>query len=179
VPDGVDRGTFIPITIVHGARPGPVLALVAGVHGSEYSPILALQALAPRLDPKEIRGTVVLVQVANIPAFLGRTVYTGPIDGKNLNRSYPGRADGSVSERIADVITNDVIRRTDFVVDVHSGDANEDLHRLDRDCSRQAVVRRRVRRIGAGRSDRIRPHRGQRAEAVAAPRHAAGRRETG
>src|SRR5919201_2167540 len=47
-----DQGTVIPITIVHGAAPGPVLALIAGVHGSEYSPILALQQVRPRLDPR-------------------------------------------------------------------------------------------------------------------------------
>jgi predicted deacylase len=127
VDAGVDQGTFIPITIVHGATAGPVLALIAGVHGSEYSPILALQQVLPRLDAREIRGTVVLVHVANIPAFLGRTIYTGPIDGKNLNRSYPGKADGTISERIAHRITNDIIKRADYVVDIHSGDANEDL----------------------------------------------------
>jgi hypothetical protein len=127
VDAGVDSGTFIPITVVHGASPGPVLALIAGVHGSEYSPILALQSVLPRLDPREISGTVILVHVANIPAFLGRTIYTGPIDGKNLNRSYPGKADGTVSERIAYRITNDILKRADFVVDIHSGDANEDL----------------------------------------------------
>jgi predicted deacylase len=74
VPAGIDQGTFIPITIVHGAAAGPVLALVAGLHSSEYSPILALQQVAPRLDPREISGTIVLVQVANIPSFLGRTI---------------------------------------------------------------------------------------------------------
>ena len=127
VPAGVDQATFIPITIVHGATAGPVLALVAGVHGSEYSPILSLQQVLPRLDPREISGTIILVHVANVPAFLGRTIYTGPVDGKNLNRSYPGKADGTISERIAYRITNDIITRADYVVDIHSGDANEDL----------------------------------------------------
>jgi hypothetical protein len=127
VDAAVDQGTFIPITIVHGATAGPVLALIAGVHGSEYSPILALQQVRPRLDPRAISGTVILVHVANIPAFLGRTIYTGPIDGKNLNRSYPGKADGTISDRIAYRITNDIIKRADYVVDIHSGDANEDL----------------------------------------------------
>jgi predicted deacylase len=124
---GADAATAIPITIVHGSNRGPVLALIAGVHGSEYSPILALQRVGPALDPKEVSGTVIIVHVANMPAFLGRTIYTGPIDGKNLNRSYPGKADGTVTERIAYRITNDIIRRVDFVVDIHSGDANEDL----------------------------------------------------
>lgn len=127
VPPGVDEGTFIPITLLHGARPGPVLALVAGVHGSEYSPILALQSLLPKLDPMRLSGKLILVHVANVPSFLGRTVYTGPVDGKNLNRSFPGKPDGTLSERIAHTLTTRVIQPADYVVDLHSGDANEDL----------------------------------------------------
>ncbi len=61
-----------------------------------------------------------------MPSFLGRTIYTGPIDGKNLNRLFPGRADGTVSDRIAHTLT-EIMRRADVVVDVHSGDATEDL----------------------------------------------------
>lgn len=127
VPSGTDGETFIPISIAHGARSGPVLALIAGIHGSETTPILALQQLLPKLDASQMSGTVILVHVANIPSFLGRTIYVGPIDGKNLNRQFPGRADGSLSERIAYVLTNEIIRRADYVVDIHSGDANEDL----------------------------------------------------
>jgi predicted deacylase len=67
------------------------------------------------------------VHVANVPSFLGRTIYVGPVDGKNLNRLFPGRGDGTISERIAHVLTTEVIRRADYVVDIHSGDANEDL----------------------------------------------------
>jgi uncharacterized protein len=126
VAAGADGDTFIPISVAHGARPGPVLALIAGVHGAETTPILALQALLPKLDASMMSGTVILVHVANVPSFLGRTIYVGPIDGKNLNRQFPGRADGSISERIAYALT-DVIRRSDYVVDIHSGDANEDL----------------------------------------------------
>ena len=122
-----DSRTFIPITIVNGRAPGPVLALIAGVHGSEYSPILALQRLRSRLDPKGLSGTVVMVHIANVPAFLGRTVYFGPDDRKNLNRSFPGKSEGSLSERIAYALTHDVIARADYMMDLHSGDGNESL----------------------------------------------------
>jgi predicted deacylase len=127
VAAGSDGGTFIPISVAHGARPGPVLALIAGVHGSETTPILALQQLLPKLDARQLSGTVVLVHAANVPSFLGRTIYVGPVDGKNLNRQFPGRADGTISERIAYTLTTEVMRRADYVVDIHSGDANEDL----------------------------------------------------
>lgn len=127
VPAAADDGTFIPISIAHGARPGPVLALIAGVHGSETTPILALQQFVQKVDASRLSGIVILVHVANIPSFLGRTIYVGPIDRKNLNRLFPGRADGTISERIAHALTTEVIRRADYVVDIHSGDANEDL----------------------------------------------------
>ncbi|HYL73094.1 MAG TPA: M14 family metallopeptidase [Bryobacteraceae bacterium] len=125
VPAGVDSGTEIPITTIQGARPGPVLALIAGNHGYEYPPILALQQLRSQIDPAKLSGTVMMVHVANMPSFLGRTVYFSPIDGKNLNRVYPGRTDGTVSERIAYAITTEVIEKADYVLDLHCGDGNE------------------------------------------------------
>lgn len=127
VPKGVDEGTQIPVTVIHGAKPGPVLALVAGTHGYEYSPVVAMQRFPAKVDPKELAGTVIVVHVANMPSFLGRTIYYSPVDGKNLNRVYPGKADGTVSERIAEIITREVIERADYVVDLHCGDGNEAL----------------------------------------------------
>jgi predicted deacylase len=70
---------------------------------------------------------VILVHVANMPSYLGRTIYYSPTDGKNLNREFPGNAEGTVSERIADVITREVIERATHVVDIHCGDGNESL----------------------------------------------------
>jgi predicted deacylase len=62
-----------------------------------------------------------------MPSFLGRTIYYSPVDGKNLNRVYPGKADGTISERIADAITREVIARATHVIDLHCGDGNESL----------------------------------------------------
>ncbi len=127
VPAGSDSATRIPVTVVRGREPGPVLALIAGTHGSEVAPVVALQRVRSELDPARLSGTVILVHVANLPSFLGRTIYYSPVDRKNLNRVYPGRADGTVSERIAFAITREVIERADFVVDMHAGDGNESL----------------------------------------------------
>lgn len=127
VPPGEDGEARIPVSVLHGARPGPVLALVAGTHGYEYPPITALQRLRRTLDPARLNGTVILVHIANPPSFLGRTIYYSPADGKNLNRVYPGRAHGTLSERIAYVITQEVIERADYLVDLHGGDGNEAL----------------------------------------------------
>src|SRR5438552_2869909 len=127
VPAGVDSGTRVPLTLVRGREPGPTLALLAGTHGDEVAPIIALQRVRRELDPARLRGTVLLVHVANLPSFLRRTVYYSPIDGKNLNRVYPGKRDGTVSERIADAITREIIERADYLVDIHAGDGNESL----------------------------------------------------
>ncbi|HLH39654.1 MAG TPA: M14 family metallopeptidase [Bryobacteraceae bacterium] len=119
--------TAIPVTIFNGTRDGPVLALIAGNHGYEYPPILALQMLRPKINPKKLSGAIIMVQVANMPSFLGRTVYFSPVDQKNLNRVYPGKADGTISERIAFAITGQVIERCDYLLDLHGGDGNESL----------------------------------------------------
>jgi hypothetical protein len=126
VPGGTgDDGTAIPFTVIHGARPGPVLALIAGTHGVEYPPVLALQRLRASIDPRTLTGTVVLVHMANMPSFLARTIYYGPKDGQNLNRVFPGKRDGTLSERIAFVLTSEVIDRATHVIDIHCGDGNE------------------------------------------------------
>jgi predicted deacylase len=126
VPDGVDKGLDIPVSVIHGREPGKVLALIAGTHGYEYTSILALPRLLPQLDPQKMKGSVILVHMANPETFYGRRIYTSS-DGKNLNRVYPGRKDGTISERIAEAITREVIDQATHVIDMHSGDGNESL----------------------------------------------------
>lgn len=127
VPPGVDDGTKIPITIVHGTGDGPVLALIAGTHGYEYPGITALQRVRKSLDPREVSGTIIMVHIANLPSFLGRSIYRSPVDGKNLNRMYPGDPNGSLSQRIAHLVTSEVIDRAGYLIDLHAGDGNEAL----------------------------------------------------
>ena len=127
VPKGMDEGSEIPITIAHGASDGPVLALIAGTHGYEYPPITALQAVRAQIDPAALSGTIIMVHIANMPSFLGRTIYYSPADGKNLNRMYPGDPEGSISQRIAHLLTTEVIDQADYLVDLHGGDGNEAL----------------------------------------------------
>lgn len=122
-----DPGTVIPITVHNGTLEGPVLTLIAGIHGSEYAPILSMQEVGRLIDPSQLSGTVLIVHIANMPAFTGRTVYFGPQDMKNLNRSFPGDPDGSITERIAHVLTSEVMTKSDYLLDIHSGDANESL----------------------------------------------------
>ena len=127
IPERDDPGTEIPVTVVHGSEPGPVLALIAGTHGYEYAPIVALQRVRAAIDASAIRGTVILVHVANPASFFGRTIYYNPVDGMNLNRAFPGDPEGSHSQRVAHALTTQVIEQADFLVDLHAGDGNEAL----------------------------------------------------
>jgi predicted deacylase len=126
VPKGIDDGTRVPVTVAHGAKDGPVLALIAGTHGYEYTSIIALQRVAAALDPARMRGSVILVHMANPTTFYGRRVYYGA-DGKNLNRMFPGNPNGTISERIAHALTTEVIDRATHLIDMHCGDGNESL----------------------------------------------------
>ncbi len=128
VPAGADGPEIqIPITVVNGNKKGPVLALTAGIHGYEYPPILALQRLKQQLDPAKVNGIVIMVHVVNVPSFLKRTIYYNPVDWKNQNRVFPGKIDGTMTERIAYQITNEVLKQSDYHLDLHCGDGNEDL----------------------------------------------------
>jgi len=119
--------TSIPVTVIHGTKNGKTLALVAGVHGYEYPPILALYRLKGMVDPTELAGTLVIVHIANRPSFERRTIYYNPHDWKNLNRVFPGDPEGTLSQRIAYVLTEEVVRKCDALIDLHCGDGNEAL----------------------------------------------------
>ena len=127
VPEKDGVGTQIPFTVIHGAKKGPVLALVAGVHAYEYPPMLALYRLKDAIDPKTLSGTVLIVHIANLPSFKRRTIYYGPDDWKNLNRVFPGDPRGTMSQRIAAILNEEVVERADVLLDMHCGDGNEAL----------------------------------------------------
>lgn len=126
VPAAGDAGTKIPVSVVNGANPGPVLALIAGTHGAEYTSIIALPRVLARLDPSRMKGSVILVHMAQPQMFYGRRVYYG-LDAKNPNRTFPGDPAGTISERTAHALTTQVIDKATHVVDMHCGDGNESL----------------------------------------------------
>src|SRR6476659_6958894 len=127
VPPGVDAGLSIPVAVIHGARPGPVLALVAGSHGTEYTSIIALEKLIAMLNPAEISGTVIIVPLINIQSFEQKVPHVNPVDKKSMNRFYPGRMDGSQTERASYLITKQVVEQSDHLIDLHGGDLDESL----------------------------------------------------
>jgi len=127
VPAGVDAATNIAVAVVHGARPGPVLAIVAGAHGTEYSSILAVERLIQLLDPAQISGSVILVPLVNVASFEQKIAHVNPVDGKSMNRFYPGRADGTQTERASFLMTKEVVDQCDHLIDLHGGDIDESL----------------------------------------------------
>lgn len=127
VPSGSDAATNIPVAVVHGAKPGPALALVAGAHGTEYASIIALDKLIGLLNPAEISGTVIIVPLVNIPSFEQKALHINPVDGKNMNRMYPGKMDGTQTDRASFMITKQVVEQCDHLIDLHGGDIDESL----------------------------------------------------
>ena len=117
----------VPVVLINGPRPGPRVGVTAGIHGAEYAPIRALQKVVADIDPSTMTGSLVAVIVANPAGFFGRSVYTNPIDGKNINRLFPGDSSGGPSERLAAWIFQQVIAPSDRYIDLHCGDMNEVL----------------------------------------------------
>jgi N-alpha-acetyl-L-2,4-diaminobutyrate deacetylase len=109
----------IPVTVVRNG-PGPTLLLTAGTHGDEYEGQIALLDLARALEPGEIRGRVIIVPAHHFPACLAGT-RTSPIDGKDVNRTFPGDARGSFAQILSHYVTNFLLPQVDAVMDVHSG----------------------------------------------------------
>jgi predicted deacylase len=95
VPAGVDAGTNIPVVVVNGAKPGPVLALVTGAHGTEYVSVIAVERLIVDLHSAEISGTVILIPLVNVASFEQKVPHVNLVDNKSMNRFYPGKADGT------------------------------------------------------------------------------------
>jgi uncharacterized protein len=127
VPPGVDSTLSIPVVVIHGAKPGPVLALVAGSHGTEYASIIALEKLIALLSPADISGTVIIVPLINIPSFEQKVPHINPVDKKSMNRFYPGKMDGTQTERASYLITKQVVEQCDHLIDLHGGDTDESL----------------------------------------------------
>src|SRR6266446_10933028 len=127
VPAGVDAATNIPVIVINGEKRGPVLALVSGAHGTEYTSIIAIEKLINLLDPSQIAGTVILVPLVNIQSFEQKVPHVNPIDNKSMNRFYPGKADGTQTERASFAITREVVDKSDYLIDFHGGDLDESL----------------------------------------------------
>lgn len=126
-----------PVLVVHGTRPGPVLCLTAAVHGDELNGIEVVRRVIYDLEPKNLAGTVIGVPIVNLQGFRRASRYLP--DRRDLNRYFPGSAHGSSAARIAHSFFTDVVRKCEFLVDLHTGSFHRtnlpqlraDLHRDD------------------------------------------------
>ncbi|MBI1774569.1 MAG: succinylglutamate desuccinylase/aspartoacylase family protein [Proteobacteria bacterium] len=114
----VGAAVEVPVHVIAGTSPKPRVALVAGVHGDEYDGIVALRRFLAEVDPGAIAGTLVVITHANPSAF-GAGQRPTPIDGVDLNRVFPGRSDGGVTERLAHILLHGVFRHMDLVLTMH------------------------------------------------------------
>lgn len=117
--DSAWGSVMIPFTVIRNGE-GRTALLTGANHGDEYEGPVALQDLALTLQPDDIAGRVIIVPAFNYPAFRAAT-RTSPIDRGNLNRSFPGRPDGTVTEKIADYFNTVLVPQSDIVLDIHSG----------------------------------------------------------
>jgi predicted deacylase len=108
----------IAVRVIAGGGDGPRLLVLAGVHGDEYEPMEAVRRLARRLESLSFRGSVTLVPVANLTAFVAAT-RTGS-DGLDMARSFPGDPHGSSTLQAAHAVTT-MLRRADCLIDLHTG----------------------------------------------------------
>ena len=120
-----DVKATIPIGIVEGAKPGKTLGVVGGVHGTEYAAHDAVLQFWDSLDPANVSGSVLVVLTADTTALTHKSAYLNPVDGKNLNRVWPGDPSGTITEIIAHEITSRVVQKSDAVIDVHGGEWDE------------------------------------------------------
>ena len=120
----------IPVVVVSGAKPGKKVCFLGGTHGTEYASIEGLIRAVKELDPSKMTGSVIAVTVLNGPHFEHRSAFLSPIDQLNQNRQFPGTADGTLSQRTAYVVFNELVSKCDALADLHGGDIGEDIDNM-------------------------------------------------
>ncbi|MFI3212368.1 MAG: succinylglutamate desuccinylase/aspartoacylase family protein [Eubacteriales bacterium] len=116
-----------PVTLINGHGEGRMVLITSGIHGGEYPSIEAVIELASELQPNEIQGSMIIFHPVNVEGFLDRASGVYPPSKENLNRQYPGTEEGTIGQRFAYALTNDIIKRCDFMIDTHGGDLHEQL----------------------------------------------------
>src|SRR5437867_69460 len=118
------------VSCVSAGSLGPIPLPAAGQRGSgdfTFAGVEAAIRLGRALDPAQVRGTILVIPVLNRPGFYERSIYVNPEDNDNLNRLFPGKADGTWGERFAHRLLTEIVVRCDNAIDLHAGDLIEDL----------------------------------------------------
>lgn len=109
----------LPVRIVHGREDGPVVWVNAAIHGDEVVGIEVIRRVLGTLSPKTLRGTLVAVPIVNVLGFMTGDRYLP--DRRDLNRSFPGSARGSLASRIAHLFMTEVVAKCEVGIDLHTG----------------------------------------------------------
>lgn len=109
----------LPVRITHGREPGPTIWISAALHGDEIGGVEIVRRINERLDARRLRGTVITVPIVNVHGFLTGDRYLP--DRRDLNRSFPGSASGSLAGRIAKAFMSEIVQRCDIGIDLHTG----------------------------------------------------------
>ena len=117
----------LPVTLIYGQEEGHTVLVDGGIHNAEYVGIECVTGLAAKLQPKDIKGILILLHIVNVNGFKARTVSVSAEDGKNLNRVFPGDANGTYTDKLAYFIEKEIFSKIDYYIDVHNGDWFEDL----------------------------------------------------
>lgn len=120
-PAALPSGGWMPIPVVvfHGATAGPTVWVSAALHGDEVIGVEIIRQVMERLDPATIKGTVLAVPVVNVPGFASGDRYMP--DRRDLNRSFPGSARGSLASRFAHTFMTEIVRKCEYGIDLHTG----------------------------------------------------------
>ena len=123
VPYSSDTSAYghipVPITVIKNGE-GPTAFVSGGIHGDEYEGPVTLMNMAYELQPEDVSGRLVIIPAVNLPAVEAGT-RVSPIDGVNMNRCFPGRRNGGVTEMIAHYIAEVLLPICDIQIDIHSG----------------------------------------------------------
>ena len=112
----------MPVEVIVGDEPGPVLALTSAIHGDELNGIEIIRQLIPLLSPSVLSGALVAIPIVNVPAFINQSRYLP--DRRDLNRVFPGRKTGSQASRIAHTLMEHVIKHSTHLIDIHTASAH-------------------------------------------------------
>src|SRR5215211_8592737 len=127
--DGTWGRVRLPLYVARGPHPGMTLVAIGGTHGDEYEGPVGLKNLIREFDPARLAsGRLVVIPVLNVPAF-GAARRDSPLDGHNMNRVFPGDVGGTITQRIARFVTDEVLSRADVVIDLHAGGAGFEIFR--------------------------------------------------
>jgi predicted deacylase len=114
----------MPVHVVHGRREGPTLLVSAAVHGDEINGVEIIRRLLLQPQLQKLRGTLLVVPIVNVLGFHMQSRYLP--DRLDLNRSFPGREQGSLAARLAHIFLSEVVRRTDLGIDLHTAAIHRD-----------------------------------------------------